>query len=186
MGFNVIKEFEINTITYDLLLIKEEFFISSQPGFNSLILYDIKNLSPLKMITEIDSICSTKCLFDIKKEYVVITCLKGIGLFYIKTKEIVQYVEYFNTKYNRIDCYSDNIYILNIQDDENNKNNSFYYNNYYKIKIYIAKIIEKEIKFIKESEYMTTCNDNLNITVINDGVILLWKNSIYVCKEENK
>lgn len=44
-NFNVIEEFEINAITYDLLLIKEEFFISSQPGFNTLILYNIKNLS---------------------------------------------------------------------------------------------------------------------------------------------
>ena len=196
-NFKEIKNFEINTITYDLLLIDDNYFISSQPGNKTLTLYDIKNLSELKIISDIDCSYSHNIFFILKKKYIIIQCNKGIGLFLIKTKELVQYFEYDNSNDKRISCDNNyNIFILSMKiESKNYKNNFFYNNNYfynnfnndyndYIYKIKTANIIDDEIKFINESKEMKSDEGNLKITYLYKDIILLWGNNLYLSKEE--
>ena len=169
--------------TLDILLANEDYFISSQPENKQLTLTDIKNYTEIKKISNIDCIDSTKCLFKIKDEYIIICCKKGFGLFLIKTKEIIQYIEYYDSYYNRISCDdNNNIYILN---QKRNNNNNFY-NSSNEIKIMIAKVIDNEIVFIKEINNLFSHEDQLEITSSSENIILLWKNNVYYIKEQAK
>ena len=118
------KKFEINNTTYDLILANNEYFISSQPGNRTLILYDIKNLSQIKVISNICCLNSSNCLFKANNKNIIINCDKKIALFHIQTKEIVQYFEYDNSIGNCISIDDDNnIYLLNIIKNNDNFNN---------------------------------------------------------------
>ena len=83
---------EIDCDTPDLLLMDNKNFISCQPNNKTLTIYNNKNLNLIKIIADIDCVNSDHCLFLFKK-YVLINCLKGIRLFLIETKEIVQFIE---------------------------------------------------------------------------------------------
>ena len=48
----------------------------------------------------------------------------------------------------------------------------------------IANIIENEIVFIKEYEEIVTNEENLNITCLNNNIVLLWNNKTFICKEK--
>ena len=176
-----IKKYEINAITYDLLLVDSDFFISSQSEIKTLTLYDIKNFAQINIISSIDCLDSDNSLFNIEDKYIIIGCKKGLGLLYIKTKELVQYIEYFNTEYNRISCDDDNnIFILNVTEDRNYS----YYSQKYNIKIFTANIIENQIKIIKESDCLSSNEKNLKIISLSNDVILLWNSNIYSSKPQ--
>ena len=74
----------------------KNYFISVQPNNKTIIIFDIKseNINQGKIITSIDSIDCKDCLLKYK-EYIFINCIKGIALFFIKSKEISQYIENF-------------------------------------------------------------------------------------------
>ena len=176
----LIKNYKINLNTFDLLY-TEEYFISSQPKKKTLILFENNNLSYLKTITNIECQEKTNCLFRLNENYIIIACEKGLGLFCIKTKELIQFLEFNYSKYNRITCDDEeNIYILNREENYN----SSYYSQYYYFKIINFKFIENEIIFVNESENINTSEYNLEITSLYDDIILLWKNGLYSSKEE--
>ena len=173
----LLKHYKINTDTFDLMLTKE-YFISTQPEKKTLKLFNNNNLSYLKKITNIECQNTTNCLFRINDNYILIACDKGIGIFFVKTKEIIQFLEYNYSNYNKISCdEKGNIYILNIEQKQNYRYGS-------DIKIINCKFIENEIIFVNESENINTSEYNLEITSLYDDIILLWKNGLYSSKEE--
>ena len=178
--FYEIKAIEINTKTFDLLLINNEYLISSQPKDETITFYDTKNLYQIKKLLNIDCIDSTKCFFKYNDKYILVSCYKGIGLLFIKTKELTQYIRYWDINYKKICCDDvNNIYILTIKKDYE----SFLED--YIIKIRVANIIEDEFKLIKEYDEIQTQERELNLTCLSNNIILLWKDNIYSSKEKN-
>ena len=120
----MLYKINISNKTSDLLLVNEDYFISAQPINKTIIIFNIKNLRNInqeKIITNIDSIDSQDCLLKYK-EYIIINCIKGIALLFIKTKEIFQYIEnYIGISINKeifLDN-NDNICILNKKEINN-------------------------------------------------------------------
>lgn len=153
-----------------MLLIDNDNFVAYQPNNRSLCIIDINKLEPIKTIKDIDCNNSDNCLFKINNKYIIINCLKGIGLFHIKTQNLVQYVQEYSFLNNISQLCSDNeenIYLLYLDKNSNNDDNtnSINLNNYgifgnnnnnkslfgqslynnYKFKIIIVKIIEGSI-----------------------------------------
>ena len=62
--------------------------------------------------------------------FILIICCKGIGIFDIKSKELIQYIEEYYSPLNTIiGLNSDNrIYISYISNDQNNNKNNYNYN----------------------------------------------------------
>ena len=170
--FEKVNQIETSALTLDLLLVNDEYFISSQPENRILSLYNKDNLEQIKIIPDIDCVDSNHSLFKIKNEYILINCCKGIGLFLIKTKELIQYFECSDSNNLKISCDDkSNIYIISQKINSN-------------IKMNIANIIENEIVFIKEYEEIVTNEENLNITCLNNNIVLLWNNKTFICKEK--
>ena len=177
--FEKTNQIEINALTFDLLLVNEEYFISSQPKIKTLTLYNKDNLEQIKIIPDVDCIDSNHSFYKIQKEYILINCYKGIGLLLIKTKELIQYFECFDSNNIKISCDDkNNIYIIS------QKMNSTFFSSSHTIKMGIANIIENEIIFIKEYDEIETKKENLNITCLNDNIVLLWNNDSFICKEK--
>ena len=125
-NINIAKlyKFNISNKTSDLLLVNEDYFISAQPNNKTIIIFNIKNLRNInqeKIITNIDSIDSQDCLLKYK-EFIIINCIKGIALLFIKTKEISHYIDnYIGISINKeifLDI-NDNICILNKKEINN-------------------------------------------------------------------
>jgi len=178
--FEKSKQIEISALTFDLLLVNDEYFISSQPKIKTLTLYKCKdNLEQVKIIPDIDCIDSSHSLFKIKNEYILINCYKGIGLFFIRTKELTQYFECFDSNNIKFSCDDkNNIYIIS------QKTIHSFLSTSYQIKMSIANIIDNEIVFIKEYDEFETKKENLNITCLNQNIVLLWNNDSFICKEK--
>ena len=177
-NFLEVKKIEINTITCDLLLSNDEYFISSQPQNETLRLFDKNNYELLKIISNIDCINSTNSLIKSNK-YILINCNKGFGIFDIITKELIQYIEYNNLEYNRISCDEQNtIYVLNIKKKNQNNNEESV------LKIMIGNIIEKEFTFIKDYEEITCNYEKLNLSCLENNILLLWNNDVVYSSKE--
>ena len=116
-----IKNINVNSNIYDMILIDKETFMCSSSNQN-LIIYDIKNYSSLKIIKNIDIRKGNNTLLKVNDKFILIKCFKGIGIFDIKTKEIIQYTEeYYSPSYTIIGLDSYNrIYISHISNDQNN------------------------------------------------------------------
>ena len=126
-NFIQIKNIILNTPTSDMILIDNENFISTHSKEKVLRIFEINNFKQIKIINKIDCINNTNCLFKINDKFIAINCFKGIGLLFIKTKEIIQYIQTFSllNQYQKI-CFDkkENIYILNIINNINLNNNS--------------------------------------------------------------
>ena len=171
--FTCIKKIEVNATSFDLMLANSEYFISSQPDNKQLILFNNNNYEIIKRISNIDSINSTDVLLKVNDTYILINCLKGIALLYIKTKDIIQYIENFYSKDKKISCDDENnIYILSTKFDC-----------FYNFKIIMAKVINHEIKFIKEYEEISVKKEILDFACLKDNILLLWNDDVYISKE---
>ena len=170
----------------DLLLINDEYFISSQSNDQTIIFYNLNNdLDKEIILTEIDSIHSPDCLF-LFKEYVIVNCSKGIALLSIKTKQLIQYIRNSPGYYNKKICIFDDKYI--------------YIMNYYSKGIKLMKMEFKEGIFIPAEKFKqieldnkkADCNFNikklpgLDILCVNNGDIITWGVNIYVLKEKDE
>ena len=92
-SFSASKKIKFDINTFDILLIDDECFISTQPYNKTLTIFDNKNLNQLKLISNIDCVYSAYCLFKFKEKYIIINCIKGSGILAINTKELIQYIE---------------------------------------------------------------------------------------------
>ena len=57
-----------------------------------------------------------------KKKYIIVNCYNGIGIVFVKTKELIQYIEKFSKLNKNICCSNEKIYILNIEQIRDNTN----------------------------------------------------------------
>ncbi len=180
-----IKNINVNSNIYDMILIDKETFMCSSSNQN-LIIYDIKNYSSLKIIKNIDIRKENNTLLKVNDKFILIKCFKGIGIFDIKTKEIIQYTEeYYSPSYTIIGLDSYNrIYISHISNDQNNINNNnnliFYnqnivYNNI--IKIYVTEINNGELIMCEEYESITIKDTIKNILYFNKGILIFGKST---------
>ena len=182
----------------DLLLIDDDNFISSQPGEKALTIYDANNYKQVKIIKNIDCINNINCFFKLNEKYIIISCNKGIAILFIKTKEIVQYIEKNNTSFQKICCDNkENIYFLNYEQNNNvnynnNQNSNLFnafsfsneknnYNNYnLKYRIQIGKIIDGSFELTKEYDEFNLNENNVEITCLDERHLLLWRNNGYI------
>ena len=84
-SYTSISTLMVNTATYDLLLLNNESFISSQPNERTITFIEIKSLSTGSSLTNIDCIKSINSLF-LFRNYILVNCIKGIALISIKEK----------------------------------------------------------------------------------------------------
>ena len=179
----------LNANIFDLLLIDNNNFISSQTDKKSLTIYNIYNLKEVKKIKNIDCINNSNSLFKIGGKYIIINCHNGIGLLLIKTKEIVQYFQKYSfVNRQKITCDDEgNIYILNIEEFKNNSNsllaNNFNYN--CRTQIIVANIVDNSIMIFKEYEKFDFNENKLEITCLNKRNLILWGRNSYLFQDKN-
>ena len=190
-NFIQIKNFLLNSSTLDMMLIDNENFISSQPDQKALRIFEIKQYEQIKIINNIDCIRNSNSLIKINDKYIIINCFEGIGIFNIKTKEIIQYIQKFSLlSDNQKICYDnqENIYILNIENENNsniNNSNLFIFGinsdrkklDNYKIRKIKTKIEKGSFEKIKDYEIFNSSEDINNVIYHFTDNLLLFGNN---------
>ena len=204
-NYSLKKNININASTYDLLLMDTDNYITSQPDIKSLRIFNIKKLEQIKIINNIDCIKNDKCLVKIDDKYIVVNCYNGLGIVYIKTKELIQYTEEFHlTPNNKILlCHNDRyFYIVNIGNKQNqinnnninsqinlsfglfssgNDNRSIFYNatttSNLVINVNACRMINGLIKKVKEYDNIELVENINNIIYSNKNLILFGNNA---------
>ena len=123
-NYTLIDRIKLETITSDLLLMNENYFIACQPDMKMLTIFDNNNLSLIKEINNIDCVDYLHCLFNYKNENILINCKNGIGLLSIPLQEIVQYIEIGNNNWEKQMSLNNrgDIFVI-LEDNENNNKN---------------------------------------------------------------
>jgi len=179
--YSNIKKIYLNKGTYDLLLINNEYFASTQADQKTLTFIDIPNLKEDKVIANIDCIDDNNCLF-LLKNYIIVNCKEGIALISIEAKDIIQYIQDpdIDLKYKSLSLYNkDNDYILyalNRFDSDYNKQ---------KFNIRILKIEDDQLKLI--GSYEETDIDEqgkIQIIILNNNTTLIYCDRIFRQKNE--
>ena len=183
--YNIVKRNYMFENTTDILLANEDYFISSQSKNQTLIIYDIKSLSIEHYITNIDCIDSTNC-FLLFKQYVIINCKKGIALFFIKTKEITQYIEnYIGFSENKEIILDNNEHICIL--NKTMKTNMLLFNIGCDLKIIKLNMVDGLFEPYEEYEKIELKEkDIIRIICLNDGDFILLGKNVYVLKEEEE
>ena len=176
-----IKKIYLDKETYDLLLINNEYFVSTQANQKTLTFIDIPDLKEDKIITEIDCIEENNCLF-LFKNYIIVNCKEGIAIILLETKEIIQYIENFDSDQisKRLSIYNNDndyiLYILNRLDSDYNKQ---------KFNIKIMKLEDDQLKLIgRYDETEIEDQGKLQIIALNKDTTLIYGNKIFIQKNE--
>ena len=187
--WNQIKNINVNSDIYDMLLIDKDTFMCSISNQN-LIIYDISNYSPLKIIKNIDPSNEKNTLLKLNNNFILIISCKGIGIFDIKSKELIQYTEdYYSPLYSKIGLDSDNrIYISYISNYQNNNKNNYNYNSLFFINniitIFVTGVINGEIIMYEKYENISLNNDTIkNILCFNNNILIFGKNIYKLCED---
>ena len=173
------KIFDIGIKTSDLLFVNGNYIISSQPQNKTISIYDIKNLIQEKIITNIDSIDSYRCLLKYK-DYIIINCERGIVLFSVKTRELCQYIENYKKLSKNKEIFLDDmgkVCILNKYMSKEKK--------------YVSTIIRFEmvygsLKPFEETNKIITDYDLNNIICLINERFVLFDKYIYSINECKK
>ena len=88
-SYSFINTVFLNSTPYDLLLLNDEYFVSSQPFDKAISFIAINSLSIQKTLINVDCIKSNNCLF-LFKGYLLINCKNGIAVVSITKRK------YFN------------------------------------------------------------------------------------------
>jgi hypothetical protein len=172
------KKIDIDSNTSDLLLVNDEYFISSQPYKKTIIIINISTFEISKTILNVDSIDSQNSLLSLQN-FVIINCVKGIQLLFKATKEITQNIQNFENdlRNKELYIYNNRLYIL--QEFEAYRN----YNYSPKIKISIFEFFKGLLEKIQEYKEFQICDDNnLKFIVMNGEQILLLGKNKYIIK----
>jgi hypothetical protein len=176
-----IKKIYLDKETYDLLLINNEYFVSTQANQKTLTFIDIPDLKEDKIITEIDCIEENNCLFLFKNN-IIVNCKEGIAIILLETKEIIQYIENFDSDQisKRLSIYNNDndyiLYILNRLDSDYNKQ---------KFNIKIMKLEDDQLKLIgRYDETEIEDQGKLQIIALNKDTTLIYGNKIFIQKNE--
>jgi len=161
------RQITIATKTSDLILVNNEYIISSQHDNKTIIIININTFKISKIISNIDCIDSQNSLFNFQ-DYVIINCVKDIQILFKETKEITQNIQNFDNELTNKDIYvyNNKLYILH----EYKK--CEYYNSS-EIRISVFELFDEFWEKVQEYE-KTQINDyNLKIIVMNDEQIFL-------------
>jgi len=168
----------INSKTSDLLLVNNEYFISSQPYKKTIIIININTFEISKTISNVDSIDSQNSLLSLQN-FTIINCKKGIQLLFKETKEIIQNIQILeNDSWKKeLYVYNNRLYVL--QDLKKYKGNDNYL---HIIKISIFEFFEGLLEKIQEYEefQIDDDNNNLKFIVMNDEQIFLLGKNKYI------
>ena len=115
--------------TNDLLQVDENYFIGSQPNNKIITFFNTNNFEVEKTLKGINSRRADNSLLLLKK-YIIINCLKGIHVINKKTKEVMQYIEFFYDQ-EIITINGNFFFLLSYYNDKDKKltdleNNDFY------------------------------------------------------------
>ncbi len=172
--YSMQKTFTINQETIDLLLINDKYIISSQPNEETLQVIDFNNLIIEKTLYDIDCIDLNNSLIPFK-EFILVNCIKGIGLILKSTRELVQYIDFYDengTRYKIINVDNNNfIYILSIIE---------YNLNLESIGIEVMEMRNNMLELIEKYNEIEIHDEQiLGIIPINNKNIILWGNRVY-------
>ena len=168
-----------------MLLIDKDNFMCTSSYNQNLIIYNIKYYSTLKVIKNIDCRGENNSLLKVNDNFILINCIKGIAIFYIKGKEIVQYTQEYYSPLKTIitlDSYN-KIYISYIKTEQskNNDNSLFGFSTGIDsiIKMLVTEFNNGEIILSEEYENITTINDTINNILCFNNKILIFGKNIY-------
>ena len=172
--FTNTKKLTVEKDIYDICQINDNYLLISQ--LSKLSLLSVTNLSILKVFENIDCYKDLNSLILID-DYVLVNCQKGIAVFSVKTKEIIQYIENwknFNEK-KIVKSFENHIYILN------NIGDLFRFNFGESLNLIEKMKIQKYI--IGDNDLDDDSDDEPNFTdfnfFINKDDIFFWDGSIY-------
>ena len=170
------KKIVINTKISDLLLINDEYFISSQPDEKTIIIINIKSFEISNTISNIDCIASQNSLFSFQN-FIIINCLKGIQLLFKETREITQNIQDFDDDLKKKDLYiyNNRLYILEEYEC------SYYSSN---IKLSIFEFSDGLLEKIQEYDKIKIDEKNLKIMVMNDEQIFLLGEKMHILSKK--
>lgn len=172
-----IKKIYLNEETYDLLLVNNEYFVSSQDNRKTITFISISNLKEDKAIKNIDSINDNNCLF-LFKNYIFVNCYEGIALISAETKDIIQYIQNFYSEQRYKSLFVTNndndyrLYILNSFDTDYNKQ---------QFNIKIMRFEDDHLKLIEHYK-KTQINEQgeLQLFIMNNNKkFLIFGNNLY-------
>ena len=119
-------------------------------------------------------------MFIIYNEYIIINCVKGIALFYIKTKEIYQYIQNYQNLSPEKEIFLDinnNICVLNKRINQNVEGISSFSIIKYNLIYGALEPFEETQEIIMEEEEV------IKIISLTHEYLLLCQNNIYSLKE---
>ena len=156
-----IKKLKFTEELYDICKINDENAIFSQKSKISFL--NIKKLRLERIIEKIDCIYENNALILIN-DYILINCKKGIAIISIKTKEMINYIDW--PKKGSIRLHNEYIYIFGVAI------------------IYRLKLFENNLKLITKIKINGEGYDTNNI-YINDKYTLIWGNAIFELINDN-
>ena len=161
------KKIIIGTKTSDLILVNNEYFISSQPDKKMIIIININNFEISNTILNVDSIDSQNSLLSLQN-FIIINCVEGIQLLFKKTREIAQNIQIFDKELEKKELYvyNNKLYIL-----QQHKDYSYLSN----IKLSIFEFFDGLLEKIQEYEKTEISDCNLKIMVINEIIKYIIK-----------
>ena len=168
-NYNEIKEKNIEKNIFNFILINNKLFICAIPAEKILIIYDIDTMDEVKQINNIDCENLNDCLIKFRNKFILVNCRNGIGMIFINTLEMCQYIEYPNKNRGEI--------IL--------RNSIFcdYENLYYYVpterKIYVLKYNKKEFREVFIINLLGM-EGEAELTVLNQNQIFLKNNNDYL------
>ena len=174
------KTIGIDSKTSDLLLVNNEYFISSQPNKKTITVINKNTFEISKTILNVDSIDSQNSLLSLEN-FIIVNCGGGIQLLFKKTIEITQNIPNYDNDFNKKELYvyKNKLYIL-----KQYKEYSSSYTSYIKLSKY--EFIEGLLEMILEYEKTKIDDYNLKIMVMNDDQIFLLGKKIYMIKSSFK
>ena len=170
---------DVGSKTSDLILVDDEYFISSQPKIKTIIIINIKTFEISKTISNVDCIDSQNSLLSLQN-FIIINCVKGIQLLFKETKEIIQNIQIFENdlRNKELYAYNNKLYILQEFQEYRNRSHSL------KIKISIFEFFKGLLEKIQEYEELQIEDDNnLKFIVMNDEQFLLLGKYGYILEK---
>jgi len=175
-NFLRIADIKLSEKPFDLLLVNNDYFVSSLYLSKKIIFISIEKNEIIDEIKDIDTVSSEEC-FILYKDFIIVNCIKGFALLSKKSKNLIKYINNFEGYYNKKLCIDnkDYLYIL----DKNNNTS-----------IMKIQFNEGDLVPIEKYENLNLLNNEGNLEgnvyeniLINNENIIVWGKAIYVLKK---
>ena len=163
----------------DILLINNNYFISSHYESEIIVFYDINDSYKESIITDIKPYNYSNCLY-LFNEYIIVNCINGISLISINTRQLVQFIEY-SKPYDDINQIfignDDNIYISDFSSE------TFLVKYEFRDGYFVIKEKYKSIETDKKRAYFLANSSLFKMMCINDEDIIIWGKNMWILEE---